>query len=90
MNGHIDFRSLRQIAGTAILAIFLVLLLSEMVTDYLVMAGVILVATVLFLFPDEASAEKRRRKTARDSARYLWDLWYKKWVAEAGDRRLVQ
>jgi DNA-binding helix-hairpin-helix protein with protein kinase domain len=81
----LDLRSLRQIAGAAILVGYAVLALGGMISDELMVLPVLLIAAVLFVLPCQADAEKRKRRAALESARYLWDLWYKKWKAEAGD-----
>ncbi|MCK9580287.1 MAG: hypothetical protein M0Q92_07530 [Methanoregula sp.] len=81
----LDFRGIRQIAGVGITAVCIVMLLGEMVTDYLWFVPAAVVIAALFLYPDETVNEKRRRKASLDGARYLWDLWNKKWLAEAGD-----
>jgi len=81
----LDFRKFRQIAGMAILAGYAVLVLGDMLTGYLSVLPIALVVGVLLLYKGEAAREERRRKLNLDSARYLWDLWNKKWIAEAGD-----
>jgi len=81
----LDFRKVRQIVGMAIIAGCIVMVLGEMITDYLAILPVAIIVAVLFLYPGEAAGEKRRRKANLDSARYMWDLWNKKWIAEAGD-----
>jgi DNA-binding helix-hairpin-helix protein with protein kinase domain len=81
----LDLRSIRQITGMVIIAICIVLALGEMISDYLLLLPVVILVAVLFLYPGEADSEKRRRRNTLDSARYLWDLWNKKWLAEAGD-----
>lgn len=81
----LEFRKIRQIAGMAILAGYAVIVLGDMLTDYLTVLPVAIVVAALFLYPGEAAREERRRRTNLDSIRYLWDLWNKKWIAEAGD-----
>ncbi|MFA4849182.1 MAG: hypothetical protein WC626_05600, partial [Methanoregula sp.] len=81
----LDFRSFRQIAGMAIIAGCVVMVLGEMITDYLTFLPIVLVVMVLFLYPGEAAGEKKRRFGNLDNARYMWDLWNKKWISEAGD-----
>jgi DNA-binding helix-hairpin-helix protein with protein kinase domain len=81
----LDFRGARQIAGMIIIAICVVLALGEVISDYFVFLPVVILVAVLFLYPGEAEGEKRKRRVALESARYLWDLWNKKWLAEAGD-----
>jgi DNA-binding helix-hairpin-helix protein with protein kinase domain len=81
----LSFRNFRQIAGMAIIAGCVVMALGEMITDYLMVLPVVIVVMVLFLYPGKAADEKRRRLGNLDSARYMWNLWYKKWFKEAGD-----
>jgi DNA-binding helix-hairpin-helix protein with protein kinase domain len=81
----LDFRKIRQIAGMAIIAGCVVMALGEMITDYLTILPVAVIVAALFLYPGAAAGEKRRRKANLDSARYMWDLWNRKWIAEAGD-----
>lgn len=81
----LGFRNFRQIAGIAIIAGCVVMALGEMITDYLTFLPIVIIVAALFLFPGEAAGEKKRRRKNLESARYLWDLWNKKWIAEAGD-----
>jgi len=81
----LDWRNFRQFAGMVIIAGCVVMALMEMVTDYLAFLPVAIIVAVLFLYPGEAASEKKRRRANLDSARYMWDLWNKKWTAEAGD-----
>ena len=81
----LDFRNFRQFAGIAIIAGLLVMALGEMIPDYLMLLPVVIFVMALFLYPGEAAGEKRRRLGNLDSARYMWDLWNKKWTTEAGD-----
>jgi DNA-binding helix-hairpin-helix protein with protein kinase domain len=85
MKRSLGFRSIRQIVGVAIIAGAVVMALSGMITDYITPLVVAVIVGVLFLYPGAAAVEKKRRKGNLDSARYLWDLWNKKWNAEAGD-----
>jgi DNA-binding helix-hairpin-helix protein with protein kinase domain len=81
----LDFKNFRQIVGIAIIAGCVVMALGEMITDYLTILPLIIIVTVLFLYPGQVAHEKRRRLGNLTSARYLWDLWKKKWITEAGD-----
>ena len=81
----LDFRNFRQLAGTGLIVTCTVLFLAEMFTDPPLLAGAIVIAAALFLIPGESDGVKHRRRTDLESTRYLWNLWYKKWTAEAGD-----
>jgi DNA-binding helix-hairpin-helix protein with protein kinase domain len=81
----LDFRSFRQITGMAIIAGCVVMALGEMITDYLTILPIVIVVLALFLYPGEAAGEKKRRLGNLDNAQYMWDLWNKKWITEAGD-----
>ena len=81
----LGFTSFRQLAGLILIVACALLVIGEMITDYLLFLPVIVIIAVLFLYPGLASVEKRRRRRNLDSARYLWDLWNKKWTGEAGD-----
>ncbi len=85
MERSIDYRNVRQITGMVIIAICIVLASGEMIPDYLSLLPVAIVVAALFLYPGTAASEKKRRKANLDSAWYMWDLWNKKWTAEAGD-----
>jgi DNA-binding helix-hairpin-helix protein with protein kinase domain len=85
MERSLDFRNIRQITGMAIIAGCIVLMLGEMIPDPLMLLPVAVIIAALFLFTGEAAVEKRRRKQNLESARYLWELWNTKWIAEAGD-----
>ena len=61
------------------------MVLGEMITDYLLILPVVIIVMALFLYPGKAAGEKKRRLKNLTSARYMWDLWNKKWTAEAGD-----
>jgi hypothetical protein len=76
---------MRLFMGIAIIAVCLILGLMDMITDYLTLLPVVVIVAALLLFPGEAAGEKKRRKTNLESARYMWDLWNRKWIAEAGD-----
>ena len=79
------FTKVRLVTGL-VLAIWCGLVLASSIsTDYGIIAAVGVVAAVLLLFPGKEAAEKRRRRTVFESARYRWDLIRKKWTAEAGD-----
>jgi len=90
MERSLDLRRFRQIAGLAVLAGYAVMVLGEMVTDSLSVLPVAIIVAALLLYPGAADAEKRRRKANLDNARYLWDLWNKKWISEAGDSAFLQ
>jgi DNA-binding helix-hairpin-helix protein with protein kinase domain len=79
--------SIRQLAAIGLIAACALAVIGEMVVeaDYIIFLPLALVIAVLFLYPGRSAAEKRRRKKNLDGARYMWDLWNKKWVAEAGD-----
>ena len=81
----ITLRNLRQIAGIALIAGTFVMALGEMIPDYLMVLPVVIVVAALFLYPGRAASEKQRRRGNLENARYLWELWNKKWIAEAGD-----
>ncbi len=81
----LDFRKIRQLAGMVIIAGLTMMALMEMITDYLTLLPFAVVVGALFLYPGVAAGEKKRRKKQLDNARYLWDLWNKKWTSEAGD-----
>ena len=73
--------------GISIIVILAVLVLfgsipEEFTVPFLI---VVVIAAGLFLYPGAAAAEKRRRRGNLESARYLWDLWSRQWIAEAGD-----
>ena len=79
------FTKMRMAAGVVLMIWCGLVLADGLFTDYWVTAGVAVVAAFLLLFPGGEAGEKRRRRTAFDSARYRWDLIRKKWTAEAGD-----
>ena len=54
-------------------------------TDYLGISIVLIISAVLFFFPGKESAEKERRKTVFENARYNWGLVEKKWRKDTGD-----
>jgi DNA-binding helix-hairpin-helix protein with protein kinase domain len=81
----LDFRNLRQIVETALIVTCIILTVAEMITDYLLLVPVFLVIAALFLVPGESDGVKKRRRADLKSTRYLWELWNKKWIAEAGD-----
>ncbi|MFA6226842.1 MAG: hypothetical protein WC620_11900 [Methanoregula sp.] len=81
----IGLRNFRQFAEMALIAVCVVMALAEQITDYLILLPVVIVVMVLFLYPGAAAGEKRRWRGTLDSVRYLWDLWNRKWIAEAGD-----
>jgi DNA-binding helix-hairpin-helix protein with protein kinase domain len=81
----LGFRNMRLFMGIAIIAGCLILALMDMITDYLTLLPIAVIVAALLLFPGEAAGEKKRRKTNLESARYMWDLWNRKWIAEAGD-----
>ena len=85
----LDYRNFCQFAGIAIIAGCVVMVLGEMVTDYLMLLPVVIVVMALFLYPGKAIGEKRKRLGNLESARYMWDLWNKKWTAEAGDSAFI-
>ncbi len=89
MERSLNFRNFRQIAGIAILSGCVVMALGEMITDYLMLLPVVIVVMALFLYPGEVAGEKRKRLGNLTSARYMWDLWNKKWNAEAGDSAFI-
>jgi len=43
------------------------------------------IAGLLFVIPGRDKAERKQRKKTFEDARYSWQLWEKKWKAEAGD-----
>lgn len=83
----IGYRNFRQFAGMALIVFCAVLVLFGMITEDLTVPFllVVVIVAVLFLYPGAAAGEKRRRWGNLESARYLWDLWNRKWIAEAGD-----
>ena len=83
----IDMRNFRQFMGISIIVILAVLVLFGSIPEEFTVPFLIVVVIVagLFLYPGAAAAEKRRRRGNLESARYLWDLWSRKWIAEAGD-----
>jgi DNA-binding helix-hairpin-helix protein with protein kinase domain len=81
----LDFLKFRQFAGITVIIAWALLALGEMITDSLTILPVILIAAILLFYPGKATVEKRRRRRNLESARYLWDLWEKKWTGEAGD-----
>ena len=85
----LDFRNFCQFAGIVIIAGCMVMVLGEMITDYLMLLPVVIVVMALFLYPGKAAGEKRKRLGNLTSARYMWDLWNKKWTAEAGDSAFI-
>jgi DNA-binding helix-hairpin-helix protein with protein kinase domain len=85
----LNFRNFRQIAGIAIIAGCVVMALGEMITDYFMLLPVVIFVMALFLYPGEAADEKKKRLGNLTSARYMWDLWNKKWIAEAGDSAFI-
>ena len=85
----LDYRNFCQFAGIAIIAGCLVMVLGEMITDYLMLLPVVIVVMALFLYPGKAVDEKKKRLGNLKSARYMWDLWNKKWTAEAGDSAYI-
>ena len=89
IESSLNFRNFRQFAGIAIIAGLLVMTLGEMITDYLIILPFVIIVMALFLYPGAAAGEKRKRLGNLDSARYMWDLWNKKWIAEAGDSRFL-
>jgi DNA-binding helix-hairpin-helix protein with protein kinase domain len=74
-----QFTGIVGIGGTA------VAVLGGMIMDYLMLLPVAIIIAALFLVPARANGEKRRRRKERENARYLWDLWNRKWTSEAGD-----
>ncbi len=47
------------------------------------------IAGLLQIVPGRDKTEKKRRKKAFEDARYSWQLWDKKWKAEAGDTEFI-
>jgi len=66
-----------------------ILALAEMITDYLAYLPLAVIVIALFLYPGEAAEEKKKRRANLANARYMWDLWNRKWIAEAGDAHFV-
>ncbi|HVN73557.1 MAG TPA: hypothetical protein VMT44_03060 [Methanoregula sp.] len=87
MERSLAFTKIRQFAGISVMAGTAGMMLGGMLADadYLALLGIAVVVAVLILFPGESAMEKRRRRRNLDNARYMWDLWYKKWTGEAGD-----
>jgi DNA-binding helix-hairpin-helix protein with protein kinase domain len=81
----LDFLTIRQIIGVGLIAVWALMALAELITDSLTILPVIVIVAVLLFYPGRASVEKQRRKRNLESARYMWDLWQKKWTSEAGD-----
>ncbi|MHB8163088.1 MAG: protein kinase domain-containing protein [Methanoregula sp.] len=81
----LGFRNMRLFMGIAIIAVCLILALMDMITDYLMLLPIAVIVAALLLYPGDAAGEKKRRKANLESARYMWDLWSRKWIAEAGD-----
>ncbi|MGD0081472.1 MAG: hypothetical protein ABSB80_12595 [Methanoregula sp.] len=79
------FTKVRMVTGLALAIWCGLVLASSLSTDYGVTAAVAVAAAFLLLFPGKEAAEKRRRRTAFESARYRWDLIRKKWTSDAGD-----
>ncbi|MDD4136901.1 MAG: hypothetical protein PHT99_03280 [Methanoregula sp.] len=76
---------IRQFMGAVLAGSCLLFALLGVLTD----AGLVLllgvIAIVLFFFPGREAEERKRRWTSLDSAGYLWRLWNRKWVEEAGE-----
>ncbi len=83
----LGFTKIRQIAGLVVIAGIAVMAVMGAITesDYpaLLITGIIV--AILFLYPGQATGEKQRRSRNLENARYMWDLWNRKWLAEAGD-----
>jgi len=47
------------------------------------------IAGLLLVLPGRDKAERKQRKKAFEDARYSWQLWEKKWKAEAGDAEFI-
>lgn len=80
-----DLRGIRLAVAAVIAVTVLLLAIFETVTDPVVVLAAAAVAAGLYLAPDAVSKEKALRRTNQKSARYLWDLWSRKWSEEAGD-----
>ena len=82
-------RKAGQVAALALLCLSAVFLSYSLQGGHLeqILVSLIpaIIAGVIFLLPGRDTAEKKRRKKAFEDARYSWQLWEKKWKAEAGD-----
>ena len=81
----LDFRVLRQFAGAGVIAVSIILVLGDVITDYLLLLPAVLITLFLFLYPGGAAAEMGRRRLSIRASRHVWELWYRKWTTEAGD-----
>nr|WP_319376412.1 hypothetical protein [uncultured Methanoregula sp.] len=79
------FTRARQIVGAVTMIGCILLVLLGLTEDYWVASLVVIVAAILILFPGSESAEKARRKSVFENARYNWGLVEKKWIKDAGD-----
>ena len=81
----LEFTVIRQVAGFVLSAAIILLVLSGMVADLPTLLAGMAIVGILLLFPGKSSEEKKRRKQNLSNARYLYDLWNRKWNSEAGD-----
>ncbi|MDD1704480.1 MAG: hypothetical protein LUP97_04530 [Methanoregula sp.] len=83
----LGFAKIRQIAGLVVVAGCAVMAVMGTITenDYPALIVTAIVVAILFLYPGQATGEKQRRRQNLENARYMWDLWNRKWVSEAGD-----
>ncbi|HNX98597.1 MAG TPA: hypothetical protein PKK12_13040, partial [Candidatus Aminicenantes bacterium] len=79
------FRKIRQVAGAALATGCLVLAIGEVITDPWTVILLGIVAIVLFFFPGMEADERKRRWAGLETAQYMWRLWNRKWVDEAGE-----
>ena len=86
------FTKIRQFAGIIIIASYAAIALGGVISDadYLAFLVAAILVAILFLFPGEAAVEKRRRRRNLENARFMWDLWYKKWAGETGDKAFYE
>lgn len=81
----LEFRKIRQLAGAGLAIACLILAIGEIVTDPLLVLLLGLLAIGLFFFPGREEKERRKRWSHLETAEYMWKLWNKKWIDEAGD-----
>jgi DNA-binding helix-hairpin-helix protein with protein kinase domain len=81
----LGFRKIRQLAGLGFIVGLILMAIGEMITDYLMFLPFGIAIGALILYPGAAADEKKRRRLNLENARYMWNLWSKKWTAEAGD-----
>ncbi len=84
------FTRIRQIAGAVMMIGCIAMALLSMAGDYLGVSLGLVIGAVLVLIPGREAAEKERRKTAFENARYNWSLVDRKWKKDAGDAEFVK